>query len=382
MTEPDVLDASALAEIEGMLSTLSRQFTEAGFEPVQPAHLFPAETLLDLYGEDIRGRAFLFPDPAHGDEMCLRPDFTVPVAMAHGTRGWERAGRYSYQGPVFRQQEAGITRPIEYLQAGIEDFGDRDEADADCRIFRIIHHGLDALSAPPHSTTIGDLGIVFALLDALEMPEGRRHQLRRHIWRPARFHDLLARFGRPPPDPSPRRSELLAAVAEDRFEEILADAGEVMGLRSPLSIRDRARTLLARSADPVMPEECVRLIEAVLDLECPADHAPQRLADLSVSGGADIAAALDTLSRRLDALAGAGFDLSAIAYDAAFGRKLEYYDGFVFEVVAKDWPSGIPLAGGGRYNTITARLGAETPRPAVGGIIRPEAVREARAQWR
>ncbi|MEM7236549.1 MAG: ATP phosphoribosyltransferase regulatory subunit, partial [Pseudomonadota bacterium] len=70
-----------------MLSTLSTLFSDAGFEPVKPAHLFPAETLLDLYGEDIRARAFLFPDPVQGDELCLRPDFTVPVAMAHGHSG-------------------------------------------------------------------------------------------------------------------------------------------------------------------------------------------------------------------------------------------------------------------------------------------------------
>ncbi|MEM1276631.1 MAG: ATP phosphoribosyltransferase regulatory subunit [Pseudomonadota bacterium] len=382
MTEPDVLEASALAEIKGMLVTLSTLFTDAGFEPLQPAHLFPAETLLDLYGEDIRARAFLFPDPVQGDEMCLRPDFTVPVAMAHGKRGWDQMGRYCYHGPVFRQQEAGISRPVEYLQAGIEDFGELDQAAADCRIFQIIHHGLDALAAPPSRTTIGDLGIVFALLDTMEMPEGRRQQLRRHIWRPARFHALLDHFGRAGPEPTPRRAAVLAAASEGRLEAVLAEAGEPIGLRSPVSIRDRAAALLAASKDPVMPSDSVRLIEAVLDLECPADQAPARLSDVLEAGGIRLDAAIETLSRRLDALSSAGFDLSSLIFDADFGRNLEYYDGFVFEVTVENWSEGPPIAGGGRYDTITARLGAEAPRPAVGGIIRPEALREARGQWR
>ena len=33
-----------------------------------------------------------------------------------------------------------------------------------------------------------------------------------------------------------------------------------------------------------------------------------------------------------------------------------------------------PLAGGGRYDAMTVRLGAARPVPAVGGMIRPEAV--------
>lgn len=381
MTEPGLREGALLAELEGMLSTLSTLFTDAGFEPVQPAHLFPAETLLDLYGEDIRARAFLFPDPSHGDELCLRPDFTVPVAMAHGVAGWERAGQYCYQGPVFRQQQAGQDRPVEYIQAGIEDFGDTDAAKADARVFSLIHRGLDALSAPPHQTTLGDLGIIFGLLDTLEMPGWRRHQLRRHLWRSRRFHELLHEFGRTPAALSSRRVGLLEATRECRIAELVAAAGDAMGSRDLPSILHRAEALAAAESDPVMPSEHVALIEAVLDLECPADQAPERLEEILGHGGIALPAALHALSLRLEALAEAGFDLGEMVFDASFGRNLEYYDGFVFEVVASDRPEAPPLAGGGRYDAITARLGADQRRPAVGGIIRPEAVREAQP-WR
>ena len=383
MTGPDVPEAPAQDETPpGDGDALLTLFRKAGFEPVQPAHLFPAETLLELYGEDIRARAFLFPDPARGGELCLRPDFTVPVAMAHGRRGWDLSGRYCYHGPVFRRQEAGASRPVEYPQAGIEDFGDPDEAGADCRIFRLIHRGLDALSAPAHRTRMGDPGIVFALLDALDIADGRRRQLRRHVWRPARFQELLESFARPSGAVGPRRAALLAAAAEDRLDEALERAGGPIGLRAPVSIRDRAEALLAASADPPMPAECARLIEAVLGLECPAAEAPARLADILRAGGVTLATAPTRLSRRLDALADAGFDLSSIVYDAAFGRNLEYYDGFVFEITAEALPDGPPLAGGGRYDAITARLGAGAKRPAVGGIVRPGTVREARNRCR
>ena len=56
-------------------------FLAAGAAPVEADILQPAEVLLDLYGEDIRARAYVTQDPLQG-EMMLRPDFTVPVVQA------------------------------------------------------------------------------------------------------------------------------------------------------------------------------------------------------------------------------------------------------------------------------------------------------------
>ena len=97
---------------------LSRFFEDAGALPVQCDILQPAETLLELYGEDIRTRAYVTFDPARGEQM-LRPDFTVPVVQMHMESGAEPA-RYTYAGEVFRRQEDHPERPSEYLQVGYE----------------------------------------------------------------------------------------------------------------------------------------------------------------------------------------------------------------------------------------------------------------------
>ncbi|MEM1346047.1 MAG: ATP phosphoribosyltransferase regulatory subunit, partial [Pseudomonadota bacterium] len=167
-----------LDRLAEMLKSLSGLFAEAGFARIEARHLFAAEQLIDLYGEDVRTRAYLLNDPLQGAELCLRPDFTVPIALAHGEGGWGRRAAYSYAGPVFRRQEAGSGRPIEYLQAGIESFGEADRDTADARILTLILRGLDALEAPPAAIRTGDLNIVFALLDALDMPPHRRAALR------------------------------------------------------------------------------------------------------------------------------------------------------------------------------------------------------------
>jgi ATP phosphoribosyltransferase regulatory subunit len=95
-------------------------FRDAGALLVEADILLPAETLLDLYGEDIRARSYVTRDPLRG-EMVLRPDFTVPVVQAHMAHGADPA-RYCYLGEVFRKQDHLGPRASEYLQVGFEVF--------------------------------------------------------------------------------------------------------------------------------------------------------------------------------------------------------------------------------------------------------------------
>lgn len=363
-----------LAALDRALAALARLFDDAGYEAVSPPHLFPADLMLDLYGEDIRARAFLFPGGG-GDEVCLRPDFTVPVVLAHGERGWDRPARYAYQGPVFRRQASGSRRPVEYFQAGIEYLGAADPAEAEAEVLTLTLRGLELLEVAPLRLTTGDLGIVFGLLNALDMPAGRRARLRRHLWRPARFHALVAAAVAGPTEVTARRARLIAAVgAPDplaQIERLAASEGEILGLRDIEDIAERAAALAEAAAEPPMPAEQAELIEAVLGVNGPAEGALARLRGLTANAGIGLDRELDAFERRLEALARHGISGSELAFDADFGRNLEYYDGFVFEVSGPD-PS-LPLAGGGRYDSMTTRLGAGASVPAIGAMIRPEA---------
>ena len=105
------------ADIRAEAEALFAAFRAAGAVPVEADILLPAETLLDLYGEDIRARAYVTSDPLRG-EMMLRPDFTVPVVQAHMAHGADPA-RYCYLGEVFRKQDHRGPRANEYLQVGL-----------------------------------------------------------------------------------------------------------------------------------------------------------------------------------------------------------------------------------------------------------------------
>src|ERR671931_1816941 len=109
-------------------------YERAGYRRVTPAIVQPAEPFLDLSGEDIRRRMFLTTDP-DGNELCLRPDLTIPVSrdyLASGAAG-EPAG-FCYLGPVFRHRGDA---PAEFVQAGIESFGRHDTAAADAEMFAL-----------------------------------------------------------------------------------------------------------------------------------------------------------------------------------------------------------------------------------------------------
>src|ERR1700753_4488468 len=95
-------------------------FAQAGYALAEPAPVRPAEPFLDLSGEDIRKSLYLTTDPS-GEELCLRPDLTIPVARDYlaSSRAGPPAG-FSYLGPVVRYRSRGARQ---VLQAGRGCFG-------------------------------------------------------------------------------------------------------------------------------------------------------------------------------------------------------------------------------------------------------------------
>ena len=137
--------AQSLAEAD----RIRLEFLNAGAGEVHADILQPAETLLDLYGEDIRARAYVTADPLRG-EMMLRPDFTVPVVQMHMESGADPA-RYAYSGEVFRKQEEDLGRPSQYVQVGYELFGGHDPAKADAEVFALVSKVLAGMELRPDS---------------------------------------------------------------------------------------------------------------------------------------------------------------------------------------------------------------------------------------
>jgi ATP phosphoribosyltransferase regulatory subunit len=78
-------------------------------------------------------------------------------------------------------------------------------------------------------------------------------------------------------------------------------------------------------------------------------------------------AALEAWSSRLDALA---LPAERLRFAPALGHAFDYYDGLTFEVRSEALGATRPVASGGRYDGLIARLGGP-PGRAVGWSLRP-----------
>ena len=354
------------AEVRAEAERLQAAFLDAGAVVFETDILLPADTLLDLYGEDIRARAYVTYDPLNGEQM-LRPDFTVPVVQRHMADGADPA-RYTYLGEVFRRQESFGNRAREYLQLGYEVFDRANPAGADAEVFALFSELLSPLGL---RATTGDIGILKAAVAGLSTSDKRKAALARHIWRPRRFRALLDRFGGRKPAP-PSRTALLAKA------QPLDASAPLIGLRTEAEIADRIEALREDAAEPPIGAAEVELLEDIVRLREKSPEALEHLRDLAVDLPA-ISHAVARMARRLDALDQRGIDVSTLDFEASHGRTtMEYYDGFVFGFAAENRPDMPPVATGGRYDAMTAVLGQGRSIPAVGGVIRPALVAELR----
>ncbi|MGB0658760.1 MAG: ATP phosphoribosyltransferase regulatory subunit [Mangrovicoccus sp.] len=354
------------AEIRAEAARLQAHFEALGAVPAETNILQPADVLLDLYGEDIRARAYVTSDPLYG-EMMLRPDFTAPVVLQHLESDASQAV-YTYSGTVFRRQETDPRRPTEFMQVGLERIGDPLPEIADAEVFARFS---EVLAPYNLRAATGDIGILAAAVAGLETSEARRAALARHIWRPRRFKAMLDRFaGRLPAQKG--RAELL--VAWRAGIDMVAENGPEIGKRSADEVKARLDRLSADEAEPPIAEAQVRLVEQILGLKDRAPVILEQLHDIAVDLPA-IAPAVTRLSQRLDALERVGIKTADLDFEASYGRTtLEYYDGFVFGFFAEGRPDLPPVASGGRYDALTRVLGRGVSMPAVGGVIRPEVI--------
>lgn len=335
---------------------LRTHFEQLGALPIQTSILQPAGTLLDLYGEDIRGRAYITSDALRGEQM-LRPDFTVPVVQMHMERGADPA-RYTYAGTVFRRQDDDETRPNEYTQVGYEVFDRAEPISADAEVFALI--ALALKDAPVRAST-GDIGILVAAVSALETSDARKRALLRHIWRPRKFRALLERYAKPT---TPR--EVL--TLDDPFK----DAGPEIGLRTKSDVQSRLNELRADAEVAPISNRELELLDALTNVRAMLPVALEQLRVLAVDLPA-ISPAVERLGARMIALKTRGIDVEKLEFETSYGRSLmEYYDGFVFGFYAETDADLPPIATGGRYDALTKQLGQGAEIPAVGGVIRPD----------
>jgi ATP phosphoribosyltransferase regulatory subunit len=346
------------------------RLVEAGFERIEPPILQPASVFLDMSGEDIRGRLYLTSD-AEGAELCLRPDYTIPVCLAYlGSPQAGREAQYSYLGPVFRARPG---QSGESTQSGLESYGRSDAEAADAEIFAMAMEAADIAGVGALNVRLGDAHLFDQVLHALDLPDVWLRRLRRGLARGRSLEAILDEPG----NGHGGQSGVLAALeradhagARALVEDLLAIAGIArVGGRSAGEIADRFLDQAAVRSGAGAPKEKRAVLQRFLDISGDPDAASLLLRKLAADADLDIGAALDSLDQRIGFLAARGMKVEQYKFSASFVRDLDYYTGFVFEAVDPRRADGKPAIGGGRYDGLARRLGAPSDIPAVGAAI-------------
>lgn len=329
----------------------------------------PADPFLDMAGEDLRRRIFLT-ESETGANLCLRPEFTIPVCRDHIEKRAATPQRYAYLGEVFRQQREG---GAEFFQAGIEDLGTSDRAGADARSLADAHALLTRV-LPGHalSVTLGDQAVFEAVLSALGLPRGWQMRLTRAFGSQKLLQAALDDLANPQTAANLPRAiaGLVARGDEAALADHIATVMDETGIspsagRTPQEI---ARRLIEKAElrSVRLTDEAMSALKAFVAMRVPFAEAGERLSAFAAENGLILDDALETFAARAERISAEGLPLDALTYDAGFGRPLDYYTGFVFEIAS---PTGTVLAGGGRYDRLLTLLGAETPIPGVGFSI-------------
>lgn len=355
-----------------LIHDLSSVLTSMEADLVSIPLIQPADPFLDMAGEDLRRRIFLT-ENENGDSLCLRPEFTIPVCRNHIALNAATPKRYAYLGEVFRQRRDGAS---EFMQAGIEDLGETDEASSDARS---IADALTCVKAAAPDVNfdivLGDQAIFAALVKALGLPQGWRKKLLRAFGDEKSLAATLADLSAPQAqDQLPDNIVALIAEGDEAgLAQVLELEMQEAGI-SPSSGRtpaEIARRLIEKEdlAAIKLPTAALTALQSFLDIRASLNVATVTLRAFAADHDLDLVSAIQKFEARARAIAASGIDMDKLIYDASFGRPLDYYTGLVYEIRQTADGKEQVIVGGGRYDRLLTMLGASEPIPGVGFSI-------------
>lgn len=378
-------DTATLDRLGAQEARIAPVFERHGYARIEPPVIEPADVFLELSGEEIRRRLYVFNDPS-GAELCLRPELTIPACRMY-LRGRKKRGaaRLWYNGPAFRFQPPGSVRPNQFLQAGVECLGAGDTVQADVEVLSLGLQAVQAAGLERFDVQIGDLGLFFGLIDKLDMPERWRQRLKQQFWRPEYFRTLLNRLAKGGANGAGQRGVFLATLKGLNARQVHASVEEMLRLSGISSTGGRgideiAARLMQQVEDAQaggLSPEVIGLLDGFFRISGAPEPAMRKIRALAGAARISLKDEIGAFEQRLELLRRQNIDTAKFHYVAQFGRSLEYYTGFVFELRAPQLGEHAQIAGGGRYDRLLKRLGAAREIPAVGCAIRTEWLLEA-----
>ena len=350
---------------------LTDLFEKSGFINANPPILYPSALFLDLAGEDIGHRLFRTTDEI-GNDQCLRPDFTIPIAQYYIESELSgQSAAFYYSGLIFRKR---IQQSGEILQVGVEKIGSNDPVAVDSETLNLAYQSIVTAGIENPTVKIGDEAIFSAVLNSLEIPAVWSRRLSNLFGDQKRLNQAILRMSGN--DPVDYKLDKVIAYFNKNVTEIDSTTVEEYFTReniNPIGERN-AQEIAERLLEKItlsqkIDKDKTDLLTTFLGIYEPVEQSVDALRNFEKTAQINLTESISTFQNRIDQIKSSIYDLSAISFSADFGRRLNYYTGFTFEIYDPDSDSTLPLCGGGRYDHLLKLLGAPKEIPAIGFSI-------------
>lgn len=352
-----------------------------GGQEVALPTLLPAALVLELAGEDVRPRLYFASGP-DGAELCLRADLTIPAALhyAQTAAGDDEAAAWVCEGKVFRAPKQGEDRAPEFIQIGLERFGDADRIEADVTVFLAAWEACQAAGERKLYVRLCDGGLLPHIIAKADLPEPWGSALGEVTSHQSALKRVLAQATGA--GPTRQISALERTIAELDSERARSTVAEVLALanlslpgnRQLSHVADRLAARAKRAiANPLAPELAETLSKLIhLSSQGSLAASLDECVALASKLGVDLMDWRQAWTLRLDRIQqDAPEALSQAHFEALSPEAFDYYDGMAFDF-AVDPSFARPVATGGRYDTLVGEISAgQRHARAVGCVIRP-----------
>ena len=246
------------------------------------------------------------------------------------------------------------------------------DAAADAEMLALALEATAAFGVTDVEIRTGDVALFTALIDALDLYPVWRRRLIKDFNRKISLEQDLERLTRATRASRNEYEGVLAALAGSDRKAALALVTDLMSIAGTTNVGGRsvseiADRFLEQSTlkGGALPRDALELIKRFLAIAGDPDDAIARLRALAADARLNITAAIDQFESRVGFMAARGIKTGATRFSTSFGRGLDYYTGFEFELHARG--NGVePLVAGGRYDGLMSQLGSSTAIPAVG----------------
>ena len=338
---------ASVASPDGFLKDLGK----AGYRQVETPILQPSDPFINRMGAEMQRRLYRFTDPG-GEELCLRPDLTIPTVLDYVRAGRFEEARLCYQGTAFRYQSRGAGKPEEFTQNGLEIINGKtgDAAiEDDIEVLEKLLTIIQAAGVSDYEVHINDFDWLTGFLKDNNVTDTTAREIRRKFISTKNLDDFRKLM-----QPQPKR--------ETKIYSSL-DADSIIAGRSGADIIARIQKKQAQAASPEISDETRDRLFAFLEKPPEAgDWLEVRTRELA-----------DKLVPVLNKFVG----LERMHFAPAISTPMAYYTGLSFEIHVPALSPRKVIASGGRYDDLVESLGAPRQIPAVGGAIALERLHEA-----